>query len=144
MIADLLAIRWESLAIVAGVIALAVWACRTTPRKAEDDSPEPLERVAVQVLRPGQPVQIVELDQSCVLGRARECGVVFDDSAVSKMHARLRLSDGVASIEDLDSTNGTTLNGARLSGPAALRRGDRIGLGTNQIVFLGAPPESEP
>ena len=76
-------------------------------------------------------------------GRGRACEVVFDDATVSKMHARLRLDAGVATIEDLDSTNGTLLNGKRLEGVTALRRGDRIGLGANQIVYLGAPPEGD-
>jgi len=142
MLVDLLAVRWESLAVVAGTVALAVWAFRS-PLQRHDDQPEPVEGIAVQVLRPGQPAQIVEVAHDCVLGRARECGIVFDDAAVSKVHAKLSLGGGVATLTDLDSTNGTTLNGVRLMGPATLRRGDRIGLGTNQIVYLGAPPESE-
>jgi len=142
MIADLLAVRWETLAIVVGTIALAVWAFRS-PLRRYDDQPEPLEGIAVQVLRPSQPVQIAVIAHDCVLGRARDSGIVFDDAAVSKMHAKLSLDGGVVTLTDLDSTNGTTLNGVRLVGPATLRRGDRIGLGTNQIVFLGAPPESE-
>jgi pSer/pThr/pTyr-binding forkhead associated (FHA) protein len=142
MIADGLTVRWESLALVAGAIALTFWAFRQ-PIQKRDDEPEPLERIALQILRPGQPAQIVELSHDCVLGRARECGIIFDEATVSKMHAKLSLDGGVAKLVDLDSTNGTTLNGARLSGPATLRRGDRIGLGPNQIVFLGAPPESE-
>ena len=142
MIADLLTVRWESLALVLGAIALTLWALRV-PVQKRDDEPEPLERIALQILRPGQPDQIVELLHDCVLGRARDCGIIFDDATVSKMHAKLSLDGGVAKVMDLDSTNGTTLNGARLAGPATLRRGDRIGLGANQIVFLGAPPGSE-
>ena len=140
MAVDLLVVRWESLALTIGAIALAVWAFRS-PIAQGSKEPEPLERAALQVLRPGQPAVTVEIAQDCVLGRARDCGIVFDDAAVSKIHAKLSLVNGVAMLTDLDSTNGTTLNGARVVGPATLQRGDRIGLGANQIVFLGAPPE---
>lgn len=142
MSVDLLAVRWESLAITVGAIGLAIWAARA-PVVRGADTPEPLERFALRVLRPGQPAQIVEVAHDCVLGRARDCGILFDDAAVSKMHAKLSLDGGIATLTDLDSTNGTTLNGARVVGPATLQRGDRIGLGSNQIVFLGAPLESE-
>ena len=61
----------------------------------------------------------------------------FDDTAVSKWHARMHCDGTVATIEDLASTNGTFVNGQRIETPTPLRRGDRIGLGTNQILFQG-------
>jgi pSer/pThr/pTyr-binding forkhead associated (FHA) protein len=142
MTADPLVIRWESLFMAIGALALAVWAFRS-PFSTEAAPAEALSSAALQVVRPGRPVEVVEVSDGATLGRGRECDVVFDDSTVSKAHARLRLEAGAASIEDLDSTNGTLLNGARVAGMAALRRGDRIDLGTNQIVYLGAPAQDE-
>lgn len=142
MTADPLLIRWESLFMAIGALALAVWAFRS-PFANEAAVPEPLTSAALQVARPGQPVEVVEVADGATLGRGRDCDIVFDDSTVSKSHARLRLEAGAATIEDLDSTNGTLLNGARVAGMAALRRGDRIDLGTNQIVYLGAPARDE-
>lgn len=136
--ADPLVIRWESLLMAIGALALAVWAFRS-PYAAESAEPQELTSAALHVVRPGQSAEVVEVRDGATLGRGRECDIVFDDATVSKSHARLRLEGGVAAIEDLDSTNGTLLNGARVAGTAVLHRGDRIGLGTNQIVYLGAP-----
>jgi pSer/pThr/pTyr-binding forkhead associated (FHA) protein len=140
--ADPLIIRWESLFMAIGALALAVWAFRS-PFASEAEAPETMTAAALQVARAGQPVEVVEVGDGATLGRGRDCDIVFDDATVSKSHARLRLAGGAATIEDLDSTNGTLLNGARVAGMAALRRGDRIDLGTNQIVYLGAPAKDE-
>lgn len=142
MTADPLVVRWESLFMAIGALALAVWAFRS-PFATEPERPEAVTSAALQVVRPGQPVEVVEVGDGAILGRGRDCAIVFDDATVSKSHARLRLEAGAATIEDLDSTNGTLLNGARVAGMAALRRGDRIDLGTNQIVYLGAPERDE-
>jgi FHA domain-containing protein len=143
MIASDLAIRWESLAMAVGALALALWAFRSPAAPEPADRSAETSAVALRVVRPGQPAAEIVVRDGCLLGRGRDCDITFDDSSVSKMHARLHLAGGVATIEDLDSTNGTLLNGKRLEGIAALRRGDRIGLGTNQIVYLGAPSQED-
>ena len=138
---DPLVIRWISLGVTVAIAALALWAFgdgrvrRRAPRDAVDGDGRPFARIEVR--RPGLPAQRVEVEDGALLGRARECVVPFDDAAVSKWHARLHCDGTVASIEDLASTNGTFVNGERIETPTALRRGDRIGLGTNQIVFQG-------
>jgi FHA domain-containing protein len=134
-------IRWLSLGIVTGVATLAVWAF-SDPRgkRGEQGNVEAQSgRVAArfEIRRPGAPAERVIVEDGSVLGRARDCAVPFADAAVSKWHARLRCDGSVTSIEDLGSTNGTFVNGQRIETPTPLRRGDRIGLGTNQIVFLG-------
>lgn len=139
MIANALAVRWESLFMALGALTLALWAFRS-PFEVEPEEPrEPLSTATLHVLRQGHAPDTVHVRDGCLLGRGRDCDIVFDDASVSKAHARVHLADGAATIEDLDSTNGTLLNGRRLEGVAELRRGDRIGLGTNQIVYLGAP-----
>jgi hypothetical protein len=143
MIADALAVRWESLLMALGALALALWAIRSASGPQPLDEKAPLQSVLLEVRRPGQAADTVHARDGCLLGRGRDCDVAFDDAAVSKMHARLHLADGVATIEDLDSTNGILLNGKRLEGMVPLRRGDRIGLGTNQIVYLGAPSSDD-
>src|SRR5207249_451457 len=53
-----------------------------------------------------------------VIGRADDCGLVLDDTEVSRHHAALRaLPDGRATIEDLGSINGTFVNGVRVGAP---------------------------
>ena len=138
---DPLVIRWVSLAVTVAIAALALWAFgdgrhrRRIPRDAEESDGRLVARIEIR--RPGQPVQRIDVEDGALLGRARDCVVPFDDAAVSKWHARLHLDGNIANIEDLASTNGTFVNGERIETPTALRRGDRIGLGTNQIVFQG-------
>lgn len=68
------------------------------------------------------------------LGADRGSDVVIDDAAVSDRHASLRFQDGLFTITDLDSTNGTRVNGDTVQ-KHELADGDRIGLGETSWVF---------
>lgn len=68
------------------------------------------------------------------LGADRGADIVIDDGAVSDRHASLRFNDGVFTITDLDSTNGTRVNGDGVQ-KHELNDGDRIGLGETSWVF---------
>jgi DNA-binding winged helix-turn-helix (wHTH) protein len=70
-----------------------------------------------------------------VLGRGYEAAVRVDQTSVSRRHALIRVSDSGATIEDCGSKNGTFIGSQRVSGPAALRDGDRILLGAALLVF---------
>jgi Protein of unknown function (DUF3662)/FHA domain len=70
-----------------------------------------------------------------VIGRSRDCDVVLDDAGISRRHAHIRLTAEGWTIEDLHSTNGVLLNGEQLHGARPLRVGDRIELGSTEIVF---------
>jgi hypothetical protein len=68
------------------------------------------------------------------LGRANGCRIALPgDTYASNLHARVYLADGLAFVEDLGSTNGTFVNGARISGPTAVRTGDRIQVGSTVL-----------
>ncbi|MDQ6766302.1 MAG: FHA domain-containing protein [Candidatus Eremiobacteraeota bacterium] len=135
---DVITIRWVSLAVVFGLGALAVWAFADATKPEEPATDGAQERaLMLEVRRPGKAPELVRIEDGTVLGRSRECHIVFDDSTVSKEHARLRLEGRSAFVEDLHSTNGTLVNGRAIDGPTRLRRGDRIGLGANVIVFAG-------
>jgi hypothetical protein len=71
-----------------------------------------------------------------VIGRSRDCEIVLGDANVSRRHAELR-PDGAGgwTVEDLGSTNGVRVNGRPASGPTPVRSGDRIDLGTVDMVF---------
>ncbi|MCP9484529.1 MAG: FHA domain-containing protein [Gaiellaceae bacterium MAG52_C11] len=73
-------------------------------------------------------------DRRAVLGRSKECDVQVPDANVSRRHAELREEGGSWWLVDLDSTNGTELNGKRVQ-RAKLADGDRIGLGELELVF---------
>lgn len=81
------------------------------------------------------PVALTE--QRYLIGRGERCGILLSDGggAASRRHALLE-SDAqeVWSIIDLDSRNGTFVNGERIVSRRTLHDGDRIGIGKNQII----------
>ena len=85
-------------------------------------------------------LQEVDLSGEVIVGRGSTCQVTIDDPMLSRSHVRIDLRGGEPKIEDLGSRNGTQLNGRPLPGRAVLRDGDRIRLGTQELVFL--VPES--
>jgi len=76
-----------------------------------------------------------ELDvPELTIGRAPGCHVsVADDTFASSLHARVFGRDGGVFVEDLGSTNGTYVNGARLAGPTVLRPGDQVQVGNTVL-----------
>ena len=65
-----------------------------------------------------------------VIGRSPGADIVIGDDFVSGKHARISPAGDGAVLEDLGSTNGTVLNGQRISAPANLRTGDAIDIGS--------------
>ena len=69
-----------------------------------------------------------------LIGRSSSCDIVLADRSVSRRHARLVFRDPTWVIYDLDSTNGTVVNGSHV-GRCQLRAGDRVLLG-EQVVDI--------
>jgi DNA-binding winged helix-turn-helix (wHTH) protein len=69
-------------------------------------------------------------DGEHIAGRDAECSLVIDGTTVSRRHARITVADEAATIEDLDSTNGTYVNGTRITAPTRLAHGDELSLGS--------------
>lgn len=76
--------------------------------------------------RPGQTIVIQPVTR---LGRGEGNTVVLDDEYVSGAHAMLLLRDGRWWIQDVGSTNGTLVNGARILVETALQEGDELQIG---------------
>lgn len=70
------------------------------------------------------------------LGRDQANDITISDAEVSRRHARFIMQDENILVEDLGSTNGTFLNGERVSTPQQLRPGDVISLGENIILVF--------
>jgi hypothetical protein len=81
--------------------------------------------------------QQVPLTGTTVVGRGAEADLQLADTGVSRRHAELRLVDGRVELHDLGSTNGTRVNGQRVT-EATLTDGDTIAVGTSQLVFRSA------
>jgi DNA-binding winged helix-turn-helix (wHTH) protein len=82
-----------------------------------------------------------------IVGRDPRCTVWVDASGVSKRHARITVAGDRVVLEDLNSSNGTFVRGARIDAPRALADGDPIELGSATLSFRlwsdERPPETE-
>jgi hypothetical protein len=85
------------------------------------------------VLGDGRRVPIPEA--GLTIGRLPECEVPVSDRNVSRRHAQIRSAEGRYAVVDLGSTNGTSVNGALISGPHELQTGDEITVGNTVLRF---------
>ncbi len=68
------------------------------------------------------------------LGRALGSTIRIPSSEVSRLHCRLRVENGVVTIEDMESVNGTFLNGERVQVVEMVRPGDRLTVGPVTLI----------
>jgi hypothetical protein len=73
--------------------------------------------------------------QGGTIGRSRECDVVLEDAGISRRHAEIRPTAEGWTVQDLGSTNGVVVNGRPATGAQQLYPGDRVELGSTEIVF---------
>jgi FHA domain-containing protein len=91
--------------------------------------------VVIEVREPNRPARSIPASGGPIrIGRAPDCELVLRDSRVSRRHARLAARDGVLVLTDLGSTNGTRVNGHRIS-EVVLGAGDRILLGETILTI---------
>jgi pSer/pThr/pTyr-binding forkhead associated (FHA) protein len=81
------------------------------------------------------------VEDRLVFGRqSEETGRLGDDPELSRHHAQVtRPADGAFTIEDLSSTNGTYVNGARVEEPVRLAPGDIVDLGATRLMVHHVP-----
>jgi pSer/pThr/pTyr-binding forkhead associated (FHA) protein len=89
--------------------------------KTADDTPEP---VTFRIL-PGNIKTI---------GRSTGAQFIVDAALVSRVHCRLSAGATELQVDDLDSTNGTFVNGERVT-RSKLKEGDRLGVGRVELVI---------
>ena len=80
--------------------------------------------------------QRYELGVLTVIGRYPFCDIQLDMSNVSREHARIVNKDGTFTIEDLNSQNGTFVNGQRLTARSQLKHNDRINIYQVALLFI--------
>ena len=126
----------------------AIWAtlrASTTPPQAVVAPPqkrgkEKEDAKGVNQLKVVEPKElagrIFDLDQEITIGRAPGCAVLVEDTYVSQLHARVFRRDTQVLLEDLGSTNGTFCNGKKVSGPMALKKGDKIQVGRTVLEAI--------
>jgi DNA-binding response OmpR family regulator len=74
-----------------------------------------------------------------VIGRGEDCDVTLPQRPVSRLHAEIRREGNQYLLRDLDSKNGTCLNGREIHGPVPLQDGDEIQIALRvKLLFVGA------
>jgi pSer/pThr/pTyr-binding forkhead associated (FHA) protein len=130
----------ESLEVVAAfalfLLLASLW---PRPRARRNDALTEMQAVVLRVEEEGR-TRTVRAPVPLTIGRASSATLVVPDAQVSRVHARIDLSDGQLSLRDLDSRNGTLVNARPIEGPVDLRDGDEIDVGTTRIVFCGVGP----
>ncbi len=92
---------------------------------------------ALRVCAPGEPPRLVSISVwPFTIGRTEGNALRLPAADVSRAHCELSLRDGAVVIEDLGSTNGTSVDGVRISGGCALSEGSMIELGPFNLTLL--------
>jgi pSer/pThr/pTyr-binding forkhead associated (FHA) protein len=86
---------------------------------------------------------VILMEGANIIGRAADATISIDARGVSRYHARVQLSQGEATLEDLGSKNGTQVNGNRIATPVRLSDGDHIQLGALSLRFAVARPADQ-
>jgi len=84
--------------------------------------------------------QMMLLEGASIIGRESDATIQCDAAGVSRHHARILISKGEATVEDLGSKNGTYVKGQRIAS-ARLEDGDEIRLGVVSMIFRIEPPK---
>ena len=71
-----------------------------------------------------------------LIGRADGCQLPLDDPLVSRHHAAIDVTADGATLVDLESRNGVRLNGTRIGPPHRLSAGDKIGIGSAELLLV--------
>jgi pSer/pThr/pTyr-binding forkhead associated (FHA) protein len=75
------------------------------------------------------------IQKEIVLGRQADCDLVLTEGHASRKHAKFSLADGAVWLEDLNSANGTFVNGQRITGKVRLNSGDRLRFDVEEFDF---------
>lgn len=98
--------------------------------------------LSVTITEKDGPTTTTSFDKTEVLiGRVKGNDIVLPKSNVSKRHSRIVVKDGKVILIDLKSTNGTFINGRKITGPHVMQEGDRVFIGdyTIDVRDVGGP-----
>ncbi|HUE14201.1 MAG TPA: FHA domain-containing protein [Planctomycetaceae bacterium] len=118
---------------------LSIEAAALAPVAAPDGSGRTVQADArhLALLRGTQGTKRIDIGKGGVIGRDSQSQFQLDHPHVSRSHAGLAVDGDLAAIADLGSSNGTFVNGRRLTKPARLQPGDRIDIGPFSLQFDG-------
>src|SRR5687768_2432048 len=97
------------------------------PKKSRRQRGDPRVLVITQGAQSGQSAELAA--GVIMIGRGADCQVILDDDYVSTRHARVVPGAGGIYVEDLGSTNGTYVNGQRITAPTTITMSDTVRIG---------------
>jgi serine phosphatase RsbU (regulator of sigma subunit) len=98
---------------------------------------------SVTVLNNNEPGRTISLEgDRFILGRASDCDVLLDTPVASRQHACIVREGSAYYVEDLQSRNGTFLNGQRIEGRTQLKAKDRIKIADVELLFEVEAPRA--
>lgn len=112
---------------------------RQAPAMQSAPSPAPSgAMVRLRVTPPGGGAShSAEIRSQGTIGRSAACAIpLSEDEFASSVHARIFQNGSSFMVEDLGSTNGTTLNGSRIARPTAISKGDKIVVGRTILEVI--------
>jgi len=86
----------------------------------------------------------VDIAPALLVGRAEECGLRIFEGHISRRHARITVGSGGVWVRDLDSANGTFVNGERIEGACRLFHGDEVAFDIVRYQLIGDAPDLTP
>jgi len=120
LLSDLPEPTWVTRALVATVGTVSRWTSQVAAAWRDPRTP--------RLLLPTHGDQLT-------MGRSRRCNCVISDPSVSRKHAVLRKLDGTWWLKDAGSSNGTWVNGWRVTDAVEVRAGDEVMLGRTRFVL---------
>jgi pilus assembly protein CpaF len=101
--------------------------------------------IKLTITEKGGETKALSFDQEeVVIGRVQGNDIVIPKGNISKRHTKVTMSGGRLTVTDLKSTNGTYVNGRKISEPTAVRGGDKIFVGDFLIVLDPGGATAEP
>ena len=83
------------------------------------------------------------VDSITTMGRSPSCHVVIPEEAASRQHAEIMSTPEGYLLVDLQSRNGTSINGFAIEGQTLLRDGDRVSICSTTMEFQSGPTTSD-
>ena len=131
----LLILRFALTGLLYGFLALIFYGIWQDLRHHARNEAEPIEPATLIAESDAPPEQQFTLRAVTAMGRNNDNHLVIDDPFASANHAMVVWREGRWWVEDLDSHNGTYLNGERIVKPQPLTSGDRISIGETTLRF---------
>ncbi len=116
--------------VAAGMVDINVASDVTTPIETMVQLPK---RYHLRMMKGVPAYGVYFVEPRNAIGRSEESDIFLVDPSVSRNHATLTIEDGVITLRDLGSTNGTFVNGERITGDRTLTSGDIVTFGNTQM-----------